>query len=122
MNEEKIRRAQGARLKAAREMAGFRSARDAALQNDWKESSYRAHENGTRTIGRDDADRYAKRFNTTAQRILFGDGPTSDLDTLMKRLEGLTPERRASFIQAMLGVLDAGALQEPDRAPDEQAG
>lgn len=62
----------------AREAAGFRSARQAALDNNWKESSYRAHEGGSRTIGVDDAERYAKRFRAegvavTSQSILFGD-------------------------------------------------
>jgi SOS-response transcriptional repressor LexA len=72
-----LKKAQGKRLATAREAAGYRSARAAALQNEWKESSYRAHEGGTRTIGLDDAERYAKRFRAngvpvTAQLILFG--------------------------------------------------
>lgn len=59
--------------------AGYRSAREAALENRWPESTYRAHESGTRTIGQDDAERYAKRFraagaNVTGQAILYGDG------------------------------------------------
>lgn len=64
-------------MRRGREAAGYRSARDTALQNGWPESSYRAHENGSRTMGLDDAERYAKRFraagvNITAQSILFG--------------------------------------------------
>jgi hypothetical protein len=71
-----LRKAQGRRLAAARKQAGFRSARAAALENGWKESSYRAHEGGTRTIGLDDANRYARKFralgvSVTAQSILF---------------------------------------------------
>src|SRR5215472_1138998 len=60
--EQTIRKAQGRRLRAAREAAGFRSAREAALRYEWPESTYRAHEAGKRTIGQDDAERYAKRF------------------------------------------------------------
>jgi SOS-response transcriptional repressor LexA len=76
VNEAATRKAQGRRLKAAREAAGYRSARDAALSNEWPESSYRAHESGMRTIGQDDAERYARRFRSagapvTAQSILF---------------------------------------------------
>lgn len=74
-----IVRAQGKRLRAFREAAGYRSARAAALDNDWPESTYRAHESGTRTIGQDDAERYANRFKhkslvkgISAQAILFG--------------------------------------------------
>lgn len=78
MDDPKIRKAQGARLKQARKAAGYRSGREAALQNEWAESTYRAHEGGTRTIGQDDAERYAARFRfdgveVTARGILFGD-------------------------------------------------
>ena len=64
----------------ARKAAGFNSARHAALECDWAESSYRAHERGSRTIGQDDARRYIHRFTAagaqgyTAQWVLFGDG------------------------------------------------
>jgi hypothetical protein len=80
MTKEEIirRKEQGARLRKVREAAGYRSARSAALDNKWAESTYRAHEGGTRTIGQDDAEAYAKRFrykgaNITAALILFGD-------------------------------------------------
>ncbi len=76
--ENRVRAAQGERLRQARIAAGYRSARDAALQNAWPESTYRAHEAGTRTIGQDDAERYAARFRrdgveVTAKGLLFGD-------------------------------------------------
>lgn len=101
-------KAQGRRLAAAREAAGFRSARDAALSNGWPESTYRAHETGTRTIGQDDADRYATRYraegvNVTAQAILFGEGERADLDDM--------PERR---IVPIMGYIGAGAEIDPD--------
>src|SRR5271168_881481 len=80
MTREEIikRREQGARLRKARESAGYRSARSAALDNHWAESTYRAHEGGTRTIGQDDAEAYAKRLRhkgaaVTAALILFGE-------------------------------------------------
>jgi phage repressor protein C with HTH and peptisase S24 domain len=68
--------AQGKRLAAAREAAGYKSARSAAIENGWRESTYRSHENGTRTIGQDDAERYARRYmqlgsKFTATDILF---------------------------------------------------
>jgi hypothetical protein len=76
--EATIRKAQGRRLRLAREAAGYRSAREAALESGWPESTYRAHESGTRTIGQDDAERYARRFRAagakvTGQAILYGD-------------------------------------------------
>lgn len=77
MNEEKVRKEQGERLGEARVLAGYRSAREAALAHEWPESTYRAHENGTRTIGLDDATRYARAFRRpnieiSAGGILFG--------------------------------------------------
>ena len=46
MDANRTRAEQGKRLKAARVAAGYRSSREAALQNEWPESSYRAHEIG----------------------------------------------------------------------------
>lgn len=76
-----IRKRQGARLRAARKAAGWRFARSAAKDNGWSESTVRAHEAGTRTIGQDDAERYARRYRAagaqvTARSILFED-PTA---------------------------------------------
>lgn len=78
--DARVRKRQGERLAAARSAAGYRSAREAALANGWPESSYRAHETGTRTIGLDDAERYARRYRArgvgiSARQILFGDEP-----------------------------------------------
>jgi len=78
--DEATRKEQGERLRAAREEAGYASARSAALANGWPESSNRAHEGGTRTIGQDDAERYARRFRqkgakVTGQSILYGAEP-----------------------------------------------
>lgn len=74
--ETALRKRQGTRLKAARKAAGYRSARAAAKENNWPESSVRAHEGGSRTIGLDDAERYARRYRAngakiTAKAILF---------------------------------------------------
>ncbi len=74
-----LRHRQGNRLKEAREAAGYGSARAAAIANSWPETTYRAHEGGWRTIGQDDADRYAKAFRArgskiTAESVLFPDG------------------------------------------------
>lgn len=85
VKERKTRKAQGARLAAARLAAGFRSARGAAIEHGWPESTYRAHETGGRTIGQDDAERYAKAFRAhgvevSAAAIIFGgaDDHTAD--------------------------------------------
>ncbi|MGU3540031.1 LexA family transcriptional regulator [Methylobacterium sp. A54F] len=105
MTEDKRRKDQGQRLKRARKAAGYRSARDAALQNEWAESSYRAHESGTRTIGQDDAERYASRFrfdgvDVTARGILFGDADAP---------EQVSPHTNVVGVK---GLISAGGLIE----------
>lgn len=51
-----------ARLREARELAGFRSAREAAIAFAWPETTYRAHESATRKIHERDLERYADAF------------------------------------------------------------
>lgn len=102
----RIRRAQGARLKLARKQAGYKSGREAALERGWPESSYRSHENGTRTMGDDDADRYAAAYRAlgvkvTARDILFPDMDAPDI----------TAESRTVPI---MGYVGAGAEIDPD--------
>lgn len=100
--------ARGRRLEAARLAAGFRSARAAALESGWKEQTVRAHENGTRTIGPDDADRYAKRYRSlgakvTGRDILYGDDEESVADV----------QQHGSMIPVM-GLVGAGAVIDPE--------
>ncbi|MET4206872.1 S24 family peptidase [Bradyrhizobium sp. LA2.1] len=111
MDESALRKAQGERLTAARKAAGYRSAREAALENGWKESSYRTHEAGTRTIGMNDAERYARRFNrsgakTSARQIMFGDEEEA------APAEASLDERRT--VVPIMGRIGGGAQIEPD--------
>lgn len=61
------------RLKKARERAGHKSARAAALIHNWPESTYRAHEGATRNFGLEDAMRYAAAFEVNAAWIWNGE-------------------------------------------------
>ena len=77
MTDERDRKLQGARLVQARLDAGYRTRHAAAVDNDWPPATYSSHERGTRTMGKDDAEKYAKRFRqlgakTSAEHILFG--------------------------------------------------
>ncbi len=63
------------RLKEARKMAGFRTAKafaDAMLEPNQK-ATYYAHESGQRAIRVPVANQYAEAMGTTAQAILFGE-------------------------------------------------
>jgi SOS-response transcriptional repressor LexA len=109
-----LRKRQGMRLKEARLAAGWRSARAAAKENEWPESTYRAHEGGARTIGQDDAERYVRRFRSagvavTAQSILFGG---------RDRASQLPAEERSAETAdvsrvPLLSYVSAGRLIEP---------
>lgn len=104
MDAHELRRAQGGRLAHARLEAGFRSAREAALECGWPESTYRAHENGGRTIGLDDAEKYAKRYrNISAQQILFGEEEPEEFARV--------GDTRAAPV---MGYIGAGAEIQPD--------
>lgn len=110
--EQKTRKAQGERLRQARIAAGYRSAREAAVENRWAESTYAAHERGSRTIGQDDAERYARRFRAagievTAPYILFGGEEPEE------------PDRRNAV--PIMGYVGAGAVVEPEfeQVPEE---
>jgi transcriptional regulator with XRE-family HTH domain len=66
----------GDRLKRAREKAGFKSARAAAIFHGWKESTYASHENGqTDPVPSDAAKIYGYAFDVKASWIVMGDEP-----------------------------------------------
>lgn len=62
----------GERLRAARENAGYSSAQKAAEAIGISASTFRAHENGQNEFGPVEAERYARRFGTTAAHLLTG--------------------------------------------------
>lgn len=62
----------GDRLRAAR-LTKFDSANKAAAAIGVSPSTYRAHENGQNDFGPEEAERYARKFGTTAAYLLTGD-------------------------------------------------
>lgn len=67
------------RLRQARELAGFATARAASSRFGWKEDTYSQHERGLRGFART-AGSYAKAFKVSAAWLLTGEGvgPKSD--------------------------------------------
>lgn len=104
-----MRKRQGKRLAAIRKAAGYRSARDAALHCEWPESTYRAHENGSRTIKQLDAIKYVNRFKSdgakgyTAPWLMFGDERN-----LNELVEGQPPEVVDRIFEAVLAAIENG--------------
>lgn len=82
------------RLKAARAAAGFDSAKLAAEALEVPVASYIQHENGTRGFKRGSAARYARRFRTTPEWLLFGRGkePASNSEPSVPDIEQMIRE------------------------------
>jgi hypothetical protein len=110
--DEKIRKGQGSRLRTVRLAAGYTSARSAALDAGWPESTYRAHEGGTRTIDPGDAARYvlwflrqgAKGENFTGRWIIYGDDDDLAEASLDDLVRGESPAFKAKAIDAILNL------------------
>lgn len=68
-------RDQGRRLQLAREHAGYKSGRMAALRLGWKYPTYAAHESGLRVFPPKVASKYAKAFDVHPDFLLFGSRP-----------------------------------------------
>lgn len=63
------------RLLLARERAGYRSARQAALSMGWTYPTYASHENGFRNFPQRVAERYARAFRVSPEFLMFGTNP-----------------------------------------------
>ncbi|GEC56807.1 hypothetical protein [Bradyrhizobium phage ppBeUSDA76-2] len=111
-DDEKIRKGQGSRLRTVRMAAGYPSARSAALDAGWPESTYRAHEGGTRTIDPRDAERYIKHFlrqgakggNFTGRWIIYGDDDELSEASLDDLVRGESPAFKKKAIDAILAL------------------
>jgi hypothetical protein len=111
-DDEKIRKGQGSRLRTIRMAAGYPSARSAALDAGWPESTYRAHEGGTRTIDPRDAARYvlfflrqgAKGDNFTGRWIIYGDDDELNEASLDDLVRGESPAFKKKAIDAILAL------------------
>lgn len=62
------------RLKAAREAAGYETAKLAAEAMGASVATYIQHENGTRNYPQEKAKKYARFFRTTPEWLLYGRG------------------------------------------------
>ncbi|WP_375157913.1 helix-turn-helix transcriptional regulator [Bradyrhizobium sp. RDT46] len=72
----------GQLLRLARSLAGFSSAKAAAIHFGWSEPSMRAHESGTRKIGPEDAKKYAAAFGMTAEAFSGGNAARTEIERL----------------------------------------
>ena len=69
------------RLQLARERAGYRTGTDAARAFGWKASTYLGHENGSRGLRKDAAQRYARAFGVQWTWLIGGQGEEPEKPT-----------------------------------------
>lgn len=72
----------GQLLRLARVLAGFSSAKAAAIHFGWSEPLMRAHESATRRIGLKDAEKYASAFGVSGDAFRSGDAATTEMERL----------------------------------------
>lgn len=103
-----LEQARAERLRAYREAAGFKSAADAARRYRWTASTLRSHENGNRTIGPDDAEKYAEKFSRPGRKV-------TGRDIMYGPLETATNPAETGIIHVpVMGMIGAGATIEPE--------
>lgn len=72
MESRDPKKERAARLRQAREAAGFRAARQAAMHFRWAVPTYQGHENGNRGFSLEDAERYARAFKVDPLWLFAG--------------------------------------------------
>ncbi len=87
-----MQRSMGERLRAAREAASYPSATKAAEALGVSLSTYRAHENGQNEFSAEIANRYAKKFGTTAGYLLTGEGSNKIARTAARIVTSFDPD------------------------------
>lgn len=108
------------RLQQARAKAGFENPTDAARAYGWGQSTYISHENGTRGLKPEIAERYAKAFRVPAEWILYGKGRKAIAEN-----RGTRTVRVVGYVGAGANTYffdDQGDIDEvpaPDKATDE---
>lgn len=105
---DELRLGRAARLREYRLAAGFTSAAKVAARYRWTASTYRSHENGTRPIDADDAERYAEKLSRPGRKVTGKDimyGPADEPDD---------PAEQGITRVPVMGMIGAGATIEPE--------
>jgi hypothetical protein len=90
---------QAKRLQLAREHAGYKSGRMAALRMGWKYPTYAAHESGWRVFPPKVAQKYARAFDVHPDFLLFGTRPPEWYTSAPQLQEVSSPIRYMALFQ-----------------------
>ena len=103
------------RLQRARRDAGYEDATFAARRFGWNENTYRSHENGTRGVRRDSAERYAKAFKVGIAWLLTGEGAKQTTGIRLVGHVGADARPDVVIFTDVQGDLDDDVPIPPDR-------
>lgn len=112
----------GERLRWAREQAGYRSARKAALEMDLPYATYNSHERagqpGARDFSPEDAERYARKFQVALGWLITGKGdPKGGGDEVPRQL---VPVSGSIGEYVVAGAVEAGSFHEVTEFFDDE--
>lgn len=94
----------GQLLRLARVLAGFTSAKAAALHFGWSEPLMRAHESATRRIGFKDAQKYASAFGVSGDAFRSGDAAMAEMERLRESSPITAEETPVEMSTAAVGA------------------
>lgn len=110
---------QASRLRQAREMRGFKSAKEAASRFGFNYNTYSQHERGTAGITRAAKD-YARAYRVSEAWLLTGEGQPEE--TRMVRIRGLAGAGPEGTVLFATGDGDFGEVPAPiDASPNVEA-
>jgi hypothetical protein len=118
--QDKIEREQAAaRLKLARQKAGYRGAKTAADQFGWPVEKYKAHDDGRNGFGTADARKYAKAYGVSVEWLVLGTGDAYDAKRIA--IESFNDEAASKIhgINRKLELLAMDDLDDFDQALDK---
>jgi len=91
------------RLRAAREKAGFTTAKEAAQAMGVPVSTYIGHENGHRGFPAKRAPQYARKFKVTEEWLLYGkgEGPSGQTAEVVDLYNSIPAQRRREALEIL---------------------
>ena len=101
---------QAARLKVAREEAGFSDATEAATHFGFPIVAYRSHENGIRGIKPTVAKKYAKAYKVSSGWLSTGDGPMRGLG-IESDIMALPKDLSDEILKTVRMIIDAAKIK-----------
>lgn len=113
------------RLVAARQQAGYKSAREAATAVHVPYGTYSGHENGSSGFPADKGEIYARKFKVRFEWLMRGTGPMVDLATkyreILTTFDSLPADLQESYADVLRKLAEPYRQQEPAQERPQEA-